>query len=188
MRRRRAKRVGKIDLKALSTTMDSVGISGGDLLADANPAGREVYAPPPHKIIPPGGAWVGITRPLPPITGGGDLTVLPGRAFWAERAPGADASGRLPDRTFKARIVGLLCGDVYVWPYEYAILGIDELLDGWLRRRLRFVPLNVELARATDVCFYARSRGIALLDAAAMALGALRGPVGYFDNRLEIPR
>lgn len=156
-------------------------IEAGNHRQLGNPSGAEMYMPPAWKLIPPQGRWVGITRQLPPIEGN-EIARIPGRAFYARVAPGADDRGFQSDGTYKVILRGLPDGDVYLWPYEYVPLSVESLIDGWQSKELRFHPLRLDSARLNAITFYARSRGIALEAAAVMALGSVYEPVGWFEQ------
>jgi len=153
-----------------------------------NPANAEVYNPGESQRIPAAGAWVLIPRQLPPLEGNIDRNIRVGRVFYVERSgSNVDAVGFAPDGTYK-----VLCrspwGDVCLWPYEYSTLPTTTLVDLWTAGELVFHPLRVEAARFSEVVFYARSRGIALADAAVMALGAgeFAGSIGWFEPRPDL--
>jgi len=137
------------------------------------------WDPGPKQRIPKDGAWVMITRTLPPIERGLNRNLMVGRIFWCDHQSGADEAGFTRDGLYKV-ICRSPWGDVWLWPYEYSRMEIPEILSLWQTNDVVFVPTNVQLARFNDIVFYARSRGIALADAMVMALGTLSGPVGWF--------
>jgi hypothetical protein len=145
-----------------------------------DPANLEVYSPGERQRIAATGAWVMITRKLPPIEGGADKEFRVGRIFYAEHLPNADAVGFAPNGSYKV-ICRLPWASVCLWPYEYAAIDVTAVTEMWTAGELVFHPLRIDGARLTDICFYARSRGIGLADAAVMALGTLAGAVGWFE-------
>ena len=145
-----------------------------------DPAGRLVYDPGEMQRIPKEGAWVMITRQLPGIEKGIDKKIRVGRVFYAEHDGAADEFGFLPDGAYKITLRSPW-GDVKVWPYEYSTIDAGKLMELWQGKQLLFHPTNVELTRMNDIVFYARSRGIGLADAMVLALGTLKGPVGWFE-------
>lgn len=151
-----------------------------------DPANLEVYSPGERQRIPEAGGWAMITRKLPPLERALDREIRVGRVFYVERSGGnVDAEGFAPDGTCKA-----LCrspwGDVWLWPYEYSLIPVLDVVALWAAEELVFHPLQIEGARFNEIAFYARSRGIGLADAAAMALGTLSGSVGWFEPRADL--
>jgi hypothetical protein len=145
-----------------------------------------VYDPEPKQIIPKSGAWIMITRQLPPIEGGLDKKVRVGRIFYAWHHEDADEKGFRPTGLYMVRMVapaegGESARELSLYPYEYSALPIESILTMWTAGEIKFHPRNIDLAQLNAVVFYARSRGIALADAMVMALGTLNGDVGWFE-------
>ncbi len=143
-----------------------------------------VFNPAPKQRVPKGGAWVMIVRQLPGIERGIDRHIRVCRFFWVEHQSNADSFGFMPDGNYKV-ICRSPWGDVHLWPYEYSVMQPQELLDLWQTGDLKFHPTNVQLARFNDIVFYARQRGIGLADAMVLALGTIKGPVGWFEPATE---
>lgn len=154
---------------------------------DVDPANAEIYDPGPRQRVPEGGAWAMITRQFPGIEGAIDKKVRVGRIFYLEHENNADKFGFLPDGTYKVKLHSPW-GDVSLFPYEYAVQPVDSVMLMWQEKELIFHPTNVELGRMNDIVHYARSRGIGLADALVMALGTLRGAVGWFEPRKDIAK
>lgn len=150
-----------------------------------HPANREMIDPPERKRIPKEGAWIMITRQLPPLEGGLDEHIRFGRIFYAEHENGTDAAGFAPDGMYKVKVRSPWA-DVSLWPYEYMVLPVEEILKMWQSGELVFNPTNVEPGRLNAIVFYARSRCIGLADAMVMALGSLAAPVGWFEPSEEL--
>jgi len=172
-------------------------VEGGFELADSekdrvasalwgNPANLEVYDPRAGSRVPAGGAWALITRKLPPLEHNLDREMRVGRIFFVEHLGNADEAGFLPDGSYKV-ICRSPWGDLCLMPYEYSVVPVADILSMWSAEELVFHPLRVDDARFNEIAFYARSRGIALGDAAAMALGTLAGSgVGWFEPRPDL--
>ena len=144
------------------------------------------YDPRAQQIVPKAGAWVMITRQLPPIEGGLDKKVRVGRIFYAWHHEDADERGFRPSGLYMVRMVapsdtGESARELSLFPYEYSVLPVESILEMWQGEELKFHPRNISLAALNNVVFYVRSRGIALADAMVMALGTLSGDVGWFE-------
>ena len=150
-----------------------------------DPANLDVYDPGQRQRVPPGGAWAMIVRRLPPLGGGVDRHLRVGRLFFLEHLSEADDAGFLPDGRYK-----VMCrspwGDVHLYPYEYSVFEPAAVVDLWTAGEVVFHPLRIDGARLSEISFYARSRGIGLADAAVVALGALTGPIGWFEPRPDL--
>lgn len=143
-------------------------------------AGSEVYDPRASQIVDKDGAWVMITRQLPPIENAMDTHVRVGRFFWAEHMSNADDDGFTPDGTYKMQL-HTEWGDVCILPYEYSVIAFVDLLDMYQAGELIFHTRNMHETQFNQIVFYARSRGIGLAAATALALGTLRANVGWFE-------
>lgn len=141
---------------------------------------RQSYDPDERQVLPKDGAWIMVIRPLPPLVGGLDEHIRPGRFFFAERDPGGDEDGFCADGTYKA-VVQSEWGEVKLFPYEYARMETDFILQCWQAEEIRFHPLHIEAARLNEVTFYAMSRGVPLASAVVMALGTLNTNIGWFE-------
>jgi len=152
-----------------------------------SPDNALVYDPGPKQRVPKEGAWAMITRRLPNMERDMQKVIRVARVFYVEHTGEADEFGFLPDGRYK-----VLCrspwGEVMLWPYEYSVMDAETVISLWQDGELIFHPLNVQLARFNDIVFYARSRGIALPDAMVLALGTLKGPVGWFEPPKELAR
>lgn len=150
-----------------------------------NPANIQVHDPQPNQRISKAGSWIMITRQLPPIEGRIDQHFKVGRIFFAEHDPNTDEHGFQPNGTYK-----IVCrsewGDLWLWPYEYASIPVENVIALWTLEEIVFHPRRIDSARFSEVAFYARSRGIGLADAAVMALGTLQGNVGWFEPRPDL--
>lgn len=146
-----------------------------------------VHDPGEKQRVPKGGAWVMITRQLPAMEKAMDKHIKVARMFYVEHDGEADEFGFLPDGSYKV-VCRSPWGDVKLWPYEYSTIDTPALMDLWQSKEIIFHPLNVQLARFNDIVFYARSRGIGLSDAMVMALGTLKGPVGWFEPTKKLAR
>lgn len=161
-------------------------MTGGELAPRGfiDPANAEVYDPRESQRIPKGGAWCMITRKLPGIEGGIDEHIRVGRFFFLEHVAEACQYGFLPNGMYMA-----LCnspwGTVRLWPYEYSVVPTQSIIEMWQGEELIFHPTNVQLTRFNDIVHYARSRGIGIADAMVMALGTLKGPVGWFEPHAD---
>jgi len=149
------------------------------------------FDPTKKQKIPKTGAWVMITRRLPPIEGGIDEKVRVGRMFYACHHDDADEEGFRPNGMYAVRIttpeeIGSQGRDLTILPYEYSIIPVEEILALWTTGEIIFHPRNVGRAQLDATVFYARSRGIAVADAMVMALGTLSGDVGWFEPLEEI--
>lgn len=153
----------------------------------ADQANGEVYNPGPKQRIPKGGAWAMITRKLPGIEGSIDQHIRVARFFFLEHCGEADQFGFLPDGRYMA-LCNSSWGTVRLWPYEYSVVPVPSILEMWQDGEIIFHPVNVQLARFNDIVFYARSRGILLADAMVLALGTLKGPVGWFEPRPDLAK
>lgn len=150
-----------------------------------NPANHLLYDPGEKQRIPKAGAWVMITRKLPPIEKRMDEKIRVARIFYAEHDGEADEYGFLPDGSYKITVRSPW-GDVKILPYEYSTIDTPRLMSLWQDKELIFHPTNVELTRMNDIVFYARSRGMGIADAMVLALGTLRGPVGWFEPAADL--
>ena len=148
-------------------------------------ANREVYSPEKASRVPPEGAWAIITRQLPPVEHGLNERVRVGRIFWVEQHEESDDVGFLFNGTYK-----VYCrtewGDLCLWPYEYSIIEFEAVLSMWQAKEITFHPTNMELGRLNDVVYYARTRGISLQDSIVMALGSIKGSIGWFESIPEL--
>jgi hypothetical protein len=158
---------------------------------NTNPANISVYDPEPKQIIAKSGAWIMITRQLPPIEGGLDKKVRVGRIFYAWHHEDADEKGFRPTGLYMVRMVapsdgGESARELSLYPYEYSAMSIESILGMWAAGEIRFHPRNIDLAQMNSVVFYARSRGIPVVDAMVMALGTLNGDVGWFEPVEEL--
>lgn len=145
----------------------------------------EVVNPRADQRIPNSGAWVMITRPLPPMERDAHRHVRPGRVFYAQHEGGTDEAGFAPTGRYKVRLTTPV-GDVSVWPYEYHVVPTTRLLDLLQHGALAFRPFDVSPAQLNDTVFYCRSRGIGLGDALAIALGTLAAPVGWLEPAADL--
>ena len=152
-----------------------------------NTANSLVYDPGEKQRIPKDGAWVMITRELPPMEKNLQKHIRVARVFYAEHDGEADEFGFLPDGSYKV-VCRSPWADMKLWPYEYSTIDAPSLLDLWQSKEMIFHPMNVQLARFNDIVFYARSRGIGLPDAMVMALGTFKGPVGWFEPTRKLAR
>lgn len=145
-----------------------------------------VYDPQKQHRIPEQGAWVMIVHALPAIERDIGADVRVGRFFYAIRSgDNTDSEGFSPNGTYKA-LLQTQWGDVWVWPYEYAMVPTDDILAMWQSGELIFYPTDVSNAELNDQVFYARSRGIPLAQAAAMALGSVEANIGWFEPRVDL--
>jgi hypothetical protein len=151
----------------------------------SNAWNRAMYDPAENQRVPKTGAWAIIMQALPAIEGGVDREVRPGRVFFLEQSDGADAQGFLSNGSYKV-VLHSPWGDVWLWPHEYRVLPTATILALWATRDLTFHPTRIDSARMNEITFYARSRGIALADAAVMALGTIEGPIGWFEATAEV--
>lgn len=149
-----------------------------------DPANRMVYDPGKSKI-PQDGAWVMITRQLPPMEHRLNKKVRVGRIFWVGQHEESDDFGFLFNGTYK-----VFCqtewGSLWLWPYEYSPIEVESILIMWQADEIVFHPVNMELGRLNDIIYYARAKGISLQDATVMALGTIKGPVGWFEPKPEL--
>lgn len=150
-----------------------------------DPANLEVFDPPDSTRVPADGAWAMITRRLPSIEKGLDREFRVGRILWVDRPASADEQGFLKGGTYKV-VCRSPWGEVHLWPYEYRVVDVPAILTMWTAEEIVFHPTNIDQARFTEIAFYARSRGVGLGQAAVMALGALSGPVGWFEPREDL--
>jgi hypothetical protein len=125
-----------------------------------------------------------ITRPLPSLENDLHKQATVGRVFYATRQDNTDAEGFRRDGKYLVDI-RTPYGDLKLWPYEYCVLEIADLMAMWQAGELTFHPKAVSTAQLDATVFYARSRGISMADAMAMALGTLQGDVGYFEPATE---
>lgn len=153
-----------------------------------DPADRESYDAPKAKIIPKEGAWVIITRQLPPLEGELDKTVLVGRIFYALHHEDSDEQGFRPSGLYLLRLNSPENRDLYVFPYEYSVMDVATILKCWQDGEMDFHPRNVDLATMNNIVFYARARGISMADAMVMALGTLKGDVGWFEPKAGLAK
>ncbi len=157
-----------------------------DARHQGNPANRFMYDPQSQHRIPEVGAWVMIVQSLPPIERGIDKHILVGRMFYAMRSSNnTDKEGFDANGTYRARLQ-TEWGDVWIWPYEYAKIETDALLAMWQSGELEFHPVDISLAELNEQVFYARSRGMGLAQAAAMALGSIEANIGWFAPREDL--
>ncbi len=182
-RRRRQPKItnGRVSY-ALSGDALDMELSSAARLAPAN---DEVYVPQPNSRIPKEGAWVLILRQLPPMEGDMHEHVRVARVFYAEHLPNADDEGFLPDGQYRVRLK-TEWGTVDLWPYEYSMVNPLDIIAMWSDKEMTFHPTNMEPGRLNDIVFYCRARGITLPDALVMALGSLKGPVGWFEPRADL--
>jgi len=150
-----------------------------------DPANIEVYTPRVSQLIAKEGAWVMITRALPPMEENINEHFRVARVFYVNRLPSTDAEGFLLDGTYKV-ICHSPWGDVCLWPYEYATIDVRVVLELWQAGELIFHPTDMEAGRFNDIVFYARSRGIGLADAMVMALGTFQASIGWFEARPDL--
>lgn len=141
--------------------------------------GDYVYQPSASQMIPKDGAWVMIVRSLPPMEFDLHEKMIVGGVFYAERVAETDDEGFSPDGAYKVRVKSPW-GDVILWPYEYAVKDVVNLIALWQEGALEFTATSIDRARLNDVVFYCRQRCIGIADAMVMALGSLSGSVGYF--------
>jgi hypothetical protein len=146
---------------------------------------RLSYDPEDRHLVGKEGSWIMVIRPLPPIQGGLERHVTPGRIFFAKTHPSADAEGFLPDGTYKVALL-TIWGELCLFPHEYAVMEPDFVTSCWADGELVFHPTGIDAARVNEITFYARSRGIPLASAAVMALGTLSANVGWFEPIPEI--
>lgn len=190
MPRRRKVRLPKWETRGADTyeLADETKEGQADINAqyNGNPANRFSYDPQPQHRIPEVGAWVMILRPLPAIERNIDRHIRVGRMFYATRSSNnTDKEGFDPSGTYRARLQ-TEWGDVWVWPYEYAKIETDAILAMWQSGELEFHPTDVSLAELNEQVFYARSRGMGLAQAAAMALGSVEANIGWFEPRGDL--
>lgn len=182
MARRKAKPQiidGQISYRLRGDALD-VKIYQSTAFPGTNPCNSDVYAPAEKQLVPQDGAWAMITRELPPMELTLDEHVTIGRVFYLEHCSNADREGFLPDGSYKV-LTHSPWGDVWLWPYEYTVIRPEVIIDLWTHGGLVFHPINVQSSTLNAIVFYARSRGISLHDATVMALGTMKGPVGWFD-------
>lgn len=139
-----------------------------------------VYDPGEKQRIPKSGAWIMITRRLPPMEFRLDEKVRVGCVYWATHDEGTDAAGFNLDGQYKVKLT-TPWGDVWLWPYEYSIIEPQEIVACWAAGELLFHATNMDPNTLNAQTFYARSRGISLADATVMALGTLSANVGWFE-------
>ena len=142
----------------------------------------EIFDPSQKKRIPKAGAWVMLLR-IPNIQIQKNL--CRGQIFFAKQAEtAADSIGFDTRGMYKIQIF-TPWGECCLWPYEYSVPKLDDVLSLWDSKELIFHPFQGE-PRMTDVLSYIRSRGIGLAQALPMALGSFTEPVGWFDVAEEI--
>jgi hypothetical protein len=150
-----------------------------------DPANADVWSPKAGQLVPKEGAWVMITRRLPPMEARMDEKVRVARFFFARHFSDADQEGFRPSGMYTVQ----LCtewGDVTLMPYEYSVIEPEKIIAMWQGVELTFHPWKIELARFNSIVFYARSRGIGIADAMVMALGTIKGEVGWFEPTPEL--
>lgn len=146
-----------------------------------DPREREVYDPPYNKRIMADGGWAIIIKSLPHLSEPKlNRSVRVGRVFYIEHDEGVDEFGFAPNGRYKV-VAKTRWGTVWLWPYEYAVLEPDKLIALWQAGELIFHPTDMEPGRLNDVLHYIRSRGIGVADAMVMALGSIKGNVGWFE-------
>lgn len=148
-------------------------------------ANGDVFAPHETQRVPKAGAWAMITRRLPPMEGGLDEQLRPGRVFYVQHMPNADDAGFLPGGTYKVK-TDTPWGTVTLWPYEYTVKSADAMIALWTDGALVFHPMDVSAAQFNATVFYVRSRGIPTADAMVMALGSIHAPVGWFEPHPDV--
>lgn len=162
------------------------GIQDVDHLWNIHPDNRLMYNPGPQHRIPEQGAWVMITRKLPPLERDLDREIRVGRFFYAlQSSTSTDDEGFDPDGHYRA-LLQTPWGDVWVWPYEYAKVETEKILALWQLEELEFHPTDVSLAEFNAEVYYIRTRGIPLAEAAAMALGSVEANIGWFEPRADL--
>lgn len=150
-----------------------------------SPLNLDVYQPPVSSLVSPEGSWVMVKRPLPPMENDLHEHVTIGRVFWATHPENADEEGFSPDGKYLMNVTTPF-GDLKLWPYEYTVFEPLRLLELWQAKELVFHAVGDQSMNLDDVLFYARSRGIALADALVMALGSIKGPIGWFEPAPEL--
>lgn len=146
-----------------------------------DPRDCEVYDPPEKKRITKEGGWAMILMAIPVQAGEGiKENVRPGRIFYIEHDEGADEYGFGPSGRYKV-ITKTPWGTVWMWPYEYSVMTPELMISLWQAEEIIFNPTNMEIGRFNDVVHYVRSRGVGVADAMVMALGTLKGNVGWFS-------
>ena len=161
------------------------GLHASDHFTHVNPADAQAFDPDESKRISKDGAWVMITRRLPPIEGSFDEKIRVGRIFYVVHSRDADDAGFCPNGRYKV-LLQSPWGDLGLWPYEYSVMPTDTIIALWGDGEVIFHPTNLSNAAFNDIVFYARSRGIGLANAAVMALGTLKGNVGWFEPRPDL--
>lgn len=151
----------------------------------ADPANFLVVDPGPKGLIPKEGAWIMITRQLPPMEYGMAEKVRVGCVFWAVHGYGTDEQGFDPSGKYKVKLT-TEWGDVYLWPYEYSRMDPEHIVRCWADEELIFHPMRMDAATLNSQTFYARSRGIPLAAATVMSLGTLSANVGWFEIRPDL--
>jgi hypothetical protein len=150
-----------------------------------DPANMDVYDPRESQRIPKEGAWAMIVRKLPGLEGAVDQHIRVARCFFLEHEGDADDAGFTPSGMYRVNL-NSPWGTVKLYPYEYAKIEVETLLTLWQQGELVFHPTNMEPGRLNDQVFYARSRGIGLADAMVMALGTVKGNIGWFEPALDL--
>ena len=188
MRRRRTPKPlitdGVVSYRLRDDALD-IAVANATCLHSQRPCNAEVYAPRDKQVVPHGGGWAMITRDLPPMESNLDAQIPVGRVFYLEHLSHADREGFLPDGAYKV-LTHSPWGDVCLWPYEYTVLPPALITDLWTQGGFVFHPINVQASTYNAIVFYARSRGLSLEDATVMALGTMRGPVGWFEPCDEV--
>lgn len=154
-----------------------------------DPANRLAYDPGEKQIIPKAGAWIMITRRLPPIEGNLDKLVRVGEIYWAFHHSDSDAEGFRPTGLYNVFISVAKqqpVRELTLWPYEYAKMSTGSILACWEDSEIVFHPKDSTPWLLNQQVFYARSRGIALEDALVMALGTIEGDIGWFEPVPEL--
>lgn len=185
-RRRRPKIIGGRVVYRLTDDALDAQLGVFDLWSGrVDPANADVYDPKPNQIVPKDGAFAMIVRDLPPLEFFLHEKATIGRVFWVDHHGNADDEGFTPDGTYKVTCF-TPWHELTLWPYEYTVISSDRLIAYWQDGTLRFHPMTIELGRLNDIVFYARSRGIGIADALPMALGSLKGPVGWFEPHPDL--
>lgn len=155
--------------------MARIGEFGGDLY-------QEVLSYfPGNRVLPAEGAWVTVLRP-PHTT----IETEFGDTYFA--VPYHDGVYGWRDYRYSVS-VATPDGEVRMFPNEYGVIPIDEIVRAWAEGEYDFALMaGVDEGEFADKLFYVQTRGLPLHVAFPMVLGAgVNAPIGWFRLRPAEP-
>jgi len=146
------------------------------ILERANDKELSVYFPG-NRELSEKGAWVTVLRQPHSV-----IEVSFGDTYFAR--PFSGGVFGFHRRRYSVEVV-TPSGGLRLWPYEYCVLPLIELISLWQDGELEFHPM-VETAAGiiSERLFYIQTRGIPLDQALPMALPDILSPVGWFSMKL----